>query len=61
MADDKAQRGKQDRSRVSGSEGYEVRYFAAKHGISTEQAGELIRQHGNDREKLDAAAKRFKG
>ena len=61
MADDKSNRGEPDRSRVSGSEGYEVRYFAEKHGISTEQAEQLIRQHGNDRDELDAAAKRLKG
>ena len=56
MADDKQNRGEPDRSRVSGSEPYEVRYFADKHGISIEQAEELIRQHGNQREVLDRAA-----
>lgn len=60
MSDDKTNRGGQDRSRVSGSEGYEVRYFAEKHGITTEQAQALIREHGNSREKLDAAAERLK-
>jgi hypothetical protein len=38
MADDKTNTGKADRSRVAGSEGYEVSYFARKHGITTEQA-----------------------
>jgi len=38
MADNKSKRGKADRSRVSGSEGYEVNYFAIKHGITREQA-----------------------
>lgn len=60
MADDKSKTGAQDRSRVSGSEGYEVRYFADKHGISIEQAQRLIDQHGNDRATLDAAAERLK-
>ena len=32
MADDKTKQGQQDRSRVSGSEPYEVEYFASKHG-----------------------------
>jgi hypothetical protein len=60
MADDKSNRGAQDRARVSGSEGYEVRYFADKHGITMEQAQELIARVGNSREKLDAAAEQLK-
>jgi hypothetical protein len=60
MADNKQHVGEPDRSRVSGSEGYEVRYFAEKHGITPEQARELIAQHGNDRETLDRAAERLK-
>ncbi|MBV9930187.1 MAG: DUF3606 domain-containing protein [Alphaproteobacteria bacterium] len=60
MSDDKSNRGAQDRARVAGSEGYEVDYFARKHGITAEQARELIRQVGNSREKLDAAAERLK-
>jgi hypothetical protein len=60
MSDDKSNTGGQDRSRVSGSEDYEVRYFADKHGLSMEQARQLIGEIGNDREKLDAAAERLK-
>jgi hypothetical protein len=60
MADNKQDVGAQDRSRVSGSEPYEVDYFARKHGISAEQARELIAKHGNDRETLDAAAEQLK-
>jgi hypothetical protein len=30
----KSKRGKADRSRVAGNEGYEVNYFANKHGIT---------------------------
>jgi hypothetical protein len=56
MSDDKNNRGGADRARVAGAEGYEVGYFARKHGISVAQAEELIREHGNSREKLDAAA-----
>lgn len=56
MADDKSNVGGQDRTRVAGDEGYELDYFAQKHGISREQARELINRIGNDREKLDAAA-----
>ncbi len=56
MADNKQDVGEPDRSRVSGSEPYEVNYFAQKRGITTEQARELIDRHGNDREMLDRAA-----
>ncbi|HEY0013024.1 MAG TPA: DUF3606 domain-containing protein [Allosphingosinicella sp.] len=61
MADDKTNRGEPDRSRVSGSEGYEVSYFAGKHGITAEQARQLIEKHGNDRETLDREAEKLKG
>jgi hypothetical protein len=47
--------------KVSGSEPYEVAYFAKKHGITQAQTKELIKKHGNDRKKLDAAAKRLSG
>lgn len=56
MADDKSKTDGRDRSRVSGSEFYEVGYFAQKHGLSAQQARDLIAEVGNDREKLDAAA-----
>jgi len=61
MADDKTKQDGRDRSRVSGSEPYEVEYFAEKHGLNAEQARELIAEHGNDRERLDAAAEKIKG
>lgn len=61
MSDDTNDRGAQDRGRVAGEQEYEVRYFADKHGISVEQAEQLIAQHGNSREKLDAAAQQMKG
>ena len=57
MADDKQNRGEPDRSRVSGSEDYEIRDFAEAAGISVEKARELVERHGNDREKLMAAVK----
>lgn len=60
MGDSKQDVGEPDRSRVSGSEGYEVRYFAEKHGISPDQARELIAKHGNDRETLDREAARLR-
>ena len=60
MPDDKTKRGSADRGRVAGGEGYEVGYFARKHRISVAQAEELINEHGNSREKLDAAAGKLK-
>ena len=44
-----------DRSRVAASDPSEVRYFANKHGLTTDQVLDLIKQHGNDRKTLEAA------
>jgi hypothetical protein len=60
MADDKSKRGAGDRARVAGGEGYEVSYFASKHDITRQQAEDLIKEVGNDREKLDEAAAKLK-
>jgi hypothetical protein len=59
MADNKSKRGKPDRSRVAGNEGYEVNYFATKHGITREQARNLIKKIGNNRDKLNKAAEKL--
>jgi hypothetical protein len=48
-----------DRSRVAGGQGYELGYFARKHGISRDQAKQLISRIGNDRAKLNAAAEKL--
>ena len=55
MADDKSKRGGADRARVSAGQGYEVHYFAQKHGLSVEQAREMIRGDGKSRKKLTKA------
>jgi Protein of unknown function (DUF3606) len=60
MADDKTKVGNPDRSRVAGGEGYEVEHFAQKHGITPEEARDLIRRHGNNRETLDREAEKLK-
>lgn len=60
MPDDKTKPGPFDRRRVAADQGYEVSYFARKHGISTDQARDLIGRIGNDRDKLDAAAQELK-
>ena len=49
-----------DRTRVAGGQGYELNYFARKHGISRQQAQQLINQVGNQRDKLNAAAEKLK-
>lgn len=60
MADNKSNRGGRDRSRVAAGQGYELGYFARKHGLSRDQARELIKKVGNDRAKLNAAAEKLK-
>ena len=60
MSDDKTKVGAQDRARVAGGEPYEVSYFAQKHGITSQQARDLISRVGNSRKELDAAAEQLK-
>jgi len=60
MADNRSDRGARDRGRVAGGQGYELAYFARKHGISRDQARDLIGRIGNDRAKLNAAAQKLK-
>ena len=48
-------------ARAQGTDqGYELRYFARKHGLTTAQAMDLIRRIGNDRARLNEAAVRLK-
>ena len=61
MADNTKNRGGRDRSRVAGGQGYELGYFARKHGISRDEAKKLIERVGNDRAKLNAAAEKLRG
>ena len=61
VSDDKTNKDSHDRDRVAGGETYEVEYFARKHGMSMEQARDLIARVGNDRAKLDAAAENLIG
>lgn len=60
MADDKTKRGRQDRARVARTEAYEVHYFARKHGLTREQAEEILRQAGSSRRKANELAERLK-
>jgi hypothetical protein len=56
MADGKSRRGKPDRSKVAQGETYELGYFATKHGLSKDEARDLIKTVGNQRAALDKAA-----
>lgn len=60
MADNRSNRGGRDRGRVAAGQGYELGYFARKHGITRDQARQLIIRIGNDRAKLNAAAEKLK-
>jgi hypothetical protein len=60
MSDNKKKRGAGDRRKVAGGEGYEVNYFANKHGITREQARNLINKVGNNRDKLNRAAEKLR-
>jgi hypothetical protein len=58
MADESSTRGAADPARVTAGQGYEVHYFAQKHGLSVRQAREMIRNAVGRREKLKQAASR---
>lgn len=53
MADDKNLRDNRDRSRVSGSEEYELQYLSEKLNVSTEEVRKAIDAVGNDRQKVE--------
>ena len=53
MADNKSQKGKADRNKVSGSENYEIQYFKDKLGVSGQAVAGAVRATGsNDRKVL---------
>lgn len=41
-------------------QGYDVTYFARKHGLTKQQARDLIKKVGHDRDKLNEAAAELK-
>jgi hypothetical protein len=47
MADDRSNKGPQDRSRISLTEPYEVQYWADKFGVSKERLSEAVRKVGH--------------
>lgn len=60
MSNNPSKRGAGDRARGGADQGYELRYFARKHGLTTAQANDLIRRIGNDRARLNEAAVRLR-
>ncbi|RYZ46771.1 MAG: DUF3606 domain-containing protein, partial [Sphingobacteriales bacterium] len=53
MADNKEQKGKSDRNKVSGSENYEIQYFKDTLGVSSQAvAGAIRATKSNDRKVL---------
>lgn len=53
MADDKNIRDNRDRSRVSGSEEYELEYLAQKLNVSIDDVRRAVEKVGNDRQKVE--------
>lgn len=58
MADDKDLRDGRDRSRVSGSEDYELQHLADKLNVSTDEVRRAIEQVGSSREKVEEFLRR---
>jgi hypothetical protein len=52
MTDDKANRGPQDRSRISVSERYEVDYWTKELGVTEDALKEAVASAGNNVEKV---------
>jgi hypothetical protein len=58
MADNKSKKDQRDRSKVSGSENYEIQYFKDKLGVSSQAVTGAIRAtRSNDRKTLEAYLK----
>jgi hypothetical protein len=49
------------RGRTYAGQGYDATYLARKHGITRQQARDLIRKVGHDRDRLNEAAALLKG
>ncbi|MBX4898603.1 DUF3606 domain-containing protein [Rhizobium bangladeshense] len=47
---------KQDHKRVSAEQPYELSYFRRKHGLTVDQAKDIIKKAGNDRDKANRLA-----
>jgi len=58
MADDKKDRGPQDRSRVAMGEDYEVDYWTGKFGVSRERLQQAVEAVGNSADAVEQYLKR---
>lgn len=59
MADDKNNRGLQDRSRINLNEDYEVRYWTDKLGVSKAQLEEAVREVGSSAKAVETELRRM--
>ena len=60
MPDNQTDRHSGEVSRTYAGQGYAVPYLARKHGLTKQQARDLIRKVGHDRDKLNEAAAQLK-
>lgn len=60
MSDDKTKAGGQDRTRISPSDDYEVRDWAAKLGVTKEELMAAVKQVGNQASAVEAHLKSTK-
>ena len=60
MTDNKKKRDGRDRSKVSGTENYEVNYLKKKYKVSGQQVAGAIRAVGNSRAKVETYLKQAK-
>lgn len=58
MADDKTNRGAQDRSKINLREDYEVRYWTDKFGISKSQLEDAVRNVGSSASAVETELRR---
>lgn len=58
MADDKTDRGPQDRARIALGEDYEVDYWTGKFGVSRERLEDAVKAVGNSAEAVEQHLKR---
>jgi hypothetical protein len=57
MADDKSNRGGQDRSRINMNEAYEVRYWSEKFGVSKEELQRAVERVGSSAKAVEQELK----
>jgi uncharacterized protein DUF3606 len=58
MADDKSNKGPQDRSRINLNEHHEVEYWSKKFGVTPQQLRDAVLKVGNSAEAVERELKR---